>query len=109
RRMQLQPALLPRTEVEGLFMAPPAQVPHVYVASVLAAQQKLRVQPAFNHVGSSPLAGQHHIVAQVPPEVVGEELRTAVDLPTAKNVKREMVKHQHASRPIPAWRTETAD
>ena len=43
--------------------------------AVLAAEQQLGLDAVLDHVRRAPLAGDQRVVAEVPPEVVGEVLR----------------------------------
>ena len=62
--------------------------------AVLACQQQLGVQAILHHVGRPPLAREHCVVSQVPGEVVGQVLRTALLLPTALEVEGLVVEHE---------------
>ena len=56
---QLQHHLLLRAEIERLPMTAPAQVPDMQLVSILAGQQKLRIQSVLDHVRRAPLARDH--------------------------------------------------
>ena len=64
-------------QVEDLLVAPPPQIPHVQPVAVLLAEEQLGIDAAAHHVGRAPLAADQGVVAQVPPEVVVQELRAA--------------------------------
>ena len=81
-------------------MAPLAKVPNMKTVAVLGAEEQLGIQPAFYHVGSTPFASQHSVVPQVPPEVVSEVLRAAIDLPAPQHLERVMIEDQDATRSI---------
>src|SRR5260370_11379208 len=49
------------------------------------------------------------VVAEVPPEVVGEILRPAVELPAAADLEGVVVDDEDAARPIAGYRAERAD
>src|SRR3712207_8390198 len=51
--------------------------PYTTLFRSTAREEDLRVEAGFYHVRSAPLAGDHGVVAQVPPEVVGEFLGPA--------------------------------
>ena len=66
-------------------------------APVLPAQQQFGHQPVFEHVRRAPLAGDHRVGAQVPPEIVGEVLRAAVQFPTAAHLERFRIHDEDAA------------
>src|SRR5829696_5792503 len=68
--------------------------------TIAALQEYLGVEPAFDHVRRAPLAGDHGVVAQVPPEVVGEVLRTALDLPSPQRIEALVIHDEDAARSI---------
>src|ERR1700686_3598103 len=78
-------------------MAPPAQVPHVEPMAIVTFDQALDAEPVLEHVGRAPLAGDRDVVADVPPEIVSEELRTPVDLPLAEYVEVLMVQQEDSA------------
>jgi hypothetical protein len=84
-------------EVELLHVPPPLHVPDVQPVAVLVAEQELRVHARLDHVRRAPLAGDHAVVAEVPPEVVGELLRAAVALPCALDLERVVVEDEDAA------------
>src|SRR3712207_2478474 len=88
-------------------MTPTAQIPDVQLVTISALQEYLGVEPAFDHVRRAPLAGDHGVVAKVPPEVVGEVLRTALDLPAPKGLKALVIHHEDTARAIPVGGTES--
>src|SRR5215210_3738088 len=66
--------------------------------AVFARHESLGVEAAFDHIGRSPLAGDHGVVAEVPPEVVGQVLRSPVDLPGSQGVEALVVHDEDAPR-----------
>src|ERR1700694_6177607 len=78
----------------------------MYVMAVLAAEQQLGIESRLEHVRRAPLAGHHDVISEVPPEVIREELRSALDLPTAEHIERIVVEHENAARPVAARRAE---
>ena len=55
--------------------------------AVMVRQQLLGDDPLLDHRGRAPLAGHQHVVVDEPPEVVGEVLVAAVDLPLALDLE----------------------
>ena len=75
-----------------------AQVPDVERVAVLAAQQQLRVDAVLHHVRRAPLAGDHRVVAEVPPEVVGQLLlRPRSCSHAAPHLERLVIEHEDAA------------
>ena len=73
------------------------QIPDVDLVAVLACQQDLGVDAAFDHLGRAPFARNRRVVAEVPPEVVGELLGSAVDLPSALDRESVVVDHEDST------------
>ena len=76
--------------------------------AVAALQKNFRVHAAFHHVRRSPLAGDHGVVAQVPPKVVRQILRPAFDFPFPQNLKALRVHNKNPARPISRGRPQRA-
>src|SRR5919202_98743 len=89
-------------------MAPAAQVPDVQLVTIAALQEYLGVEPALDHIRRAPLAGDHGVVAQVPPEVIGEVLRSPLYLPGPQRIEALVIHDEDASRPLPIGGTERA-
>src|SRR5262249_33588943 len=52
----------------------------------------------LNHVWRTPFAGNRNVVAEMPPEIIGEILRTAVHFPAAQHVEAFMIEEEQPSR-----------
>src|SRR6185437_10218904 len=76
------------------------EIPEMQLAPVFAAEQQLRHEARLEHVGRPPLARHHGVVAEMPPHVVGEFLRPALDLPAAEHLEALMVHEEDAARPL---------
>jgi hypothetical protein len=109
RGPQLEDHLLLGAEIELLQMPPAAQVPHVQAAAVLSAEQKLGIDSLLHHVGRAPRARDHRVEAKVPPHVVRQLLRSAVELPSTEHVERLRVENEGAARTIAVRRAERAE
>ena len=59
--------------------------------------------------GRAPLAGDHHVVPEVPPEVVGQLLRSAILLPLARDVEALVIHQEDAAGAVAVRRAERAD
>jgi hypothetical protein len=70
-------------EIERLQVPAAPQIPHMHPVSVFLAEQELRHDAPLDHTGRSPLAGEQDIVPEMPPEIVGQLLRSPIDLPAA--------------------------
>src|SRR5437667_3095151 len=84
RRAQLQRHLLFLAEIERLLMAAAPEVPNMQLVTIAAGQQNVRIHTVLHHVWSAPLARNQCVEAKVPPEIVSQCLRSAVDLPLAE-------------------------
>ena len=77
--------------------------------AVFAAEQDLRNEPVLERVGRAPFAGDHGVVAEMPPGVVGELLRPAIDLPAAERLEALVIHHEHAARRLAVLVAERRD
>ena len=109
RGAQLEDHLLLRAQVELLEVAPLAQVPDVKGVAVLAGQQQLGIEPVLDHVRGAPLARDQGVVAEVPGEVVGEDLRAPVDFPSPEGLEVVVVEDEDAAWAIAFLRAQSAD
>src|SRR6516162_8511070 len=89
-------------------MAPLAKVPKVQSVTVAAFEQDVGIDTVLDHVWSTPLAGDHRVVAQMPPEVIGQLLRSSIDLPFPENIEALGVHDEDASRTLPIGRSQCA-
>ena len=83
-----------------------AQIPNVKLVAVTAFEKNVGVDAVANHVGRTPLARHHGVVAQVPKEVIREVLRAAVHFPLAQHVEAVGVHGENPARAIAASRAE---
>src|SRR5262249_32820080 len=74
------------------------EIPEMQAAAVLAAEQHLRDQPVLERVGRAPLAGDHGVMAEMPPRIIGELLRSAIDFPAAEWLARLVIPDEDAAR-----------
>ena len=54
----------------------------------------------LDHVGRAPFAGDRDVLAEVPPEVVSEILRAAIDLPPAEHVEALVIEQEDSARAV---------
>src|SRR3546814_19847336 len=76
RGAEFQDELLLRPEVDGLDVAPPAQIPDMQLVAILAAKQQFGVEAVLAHVRLAPFSGDNGFVSEMPPQIVGEMLRS---------------------------------
>src|SRR6202035_4422840 len=81
RRPEFENELILVAEVDGLQMLALLQIPEMQPPAVLGAEQHFRDQPVLERVGRAPFAGDQSVVAEVPPGVISEILRSAIYLP----------------------------
>src|SRR5262249_2954728 len=96
-RAQLQHHLLLGPQIEDLAVPPALQIPHMQLMTVLSGEEQLGVRAVLVHVGSAPLAGDHRVAAQMPPEIVGQILWAAIQFPTPADLKRLRVQDENAA------------
>ena len=84
RRAQLEHHLMLVAEVDALGQLALGHAPEVHMVAELTAEQILGVEPVLDHRRRRPLRRQHRVVLQMPPHVVGEELRSRGPAPTAR-------------------------
>ena len=100
RGAEFQRHLVLGAKLDCLLVLSGTQVPDVELVSVLTAQQQFRHDAVFDHLGGAPLAGDHRVVVDVPPEVVGEILRPPFGFPRALDLERLMVYDEDAAGPV---------
>src|SRR5262245_13850810 len=106
---KLKYQLLLRPQIELLLMPSTAQVPDMNAAPILATEENLRFQPFLERVGSPPFAGDHRVVAEMPPEIIGQVLWSPVYLPLSKHIERFTIEQEDASWPTSFRRPQSAD
>ncbi len=84
------------------------QIPNVQLVTVAALQQNFRIHALVHHVGRAPLAGDYGVEAQVPPEIVGQLLRAAVQFPLAHDVEAVLIHHEDSAGTVAVGRAEGA-
>ena len=97
RRAQLEHELVFLAEVNLLQVLALMQVPEVQLATILALQQHLGDQAVLERLGRAPLAGHQRVMPEVPPHVIGQLLRAAVDLPAATHLEGLVVHEEHTA------------
>src|SRR5690606_15875746 len=106
---QFQRHLVLVAQVDLLDVAAPAQVPEVQPVPVLAAEQQVGVDAVLDHVRGAPLGGDRDVAGEVPPEVVGQVLRAAVDLPAAQHLEGVVVQDGDAAGPAAVRAAQRGD
>src|ERR1043165_5616143 len=75
------------------------EIPEMQAAAIFAAEQDFGHEPVLERVGRTPLAGDHGVVAEMPPRIIAKLLRPAIDFPASERLNTFVVQHEHA-----AWR-----
>ena len=81
-----------------------AQIPEMDGVAVFVAEQVLGHDAVLELRRQAPFAGHHVVARQVPPEVVMQLLRAAIDLPAAADVEGLAVHDEDAGGPCVAVR-----
>src|SRR5262245_31961620 len=105
---KLKYQLLLRPQIELLLMPSTAQVPDMNAAPILATEENLRFQPFLERVGSPPFAGDHRVVAEMPPEIIGQVLWSPVHFPLSKHIEGFTIEQEDSSWPTSLWRPQSA-
>jgi hypothetical protein len=98
-----------RPEVDLLHVLARLEIPRVEPVAVLVAQQQLADDAVLDHVRRAPLARDHRVEVEMPPEVVRELLRPAVDLPLALDREVLVVEQEDAAGPVAGGIAERRD
>ncbi len=96
-RAQFEHQLVLFAEVDLLLVLALVEVPEVQPASIFAAEQDLRDEPVLERIGGSPFARHHGVVTEMPPEIIGQLLGTAVHLPLAENIEALGIEQEDAA------------
>jgi hypothetical protein len=86
-----------------------AQIPDVQGMAVLSTKQQVWHRTVFDHFRRSPLTGNRDVVPEVPPEIIGEVLRSTIDFPSPQHVKAFMVEQEDSAGSIARGVAERAD
>src|SRR5262245_65644451 len=76
------------------------QIPEVQPPAILGAEQDFRNQAVLESIRCAPLARHQGVVTEMPPRIISEVLRAAVDLPLAAHVEGLVIHHEHAARAL---------
>ncbi len=84
---QFENELILRPEVDLLQMLAACEIPEVQSTAIARTQKHFRNQAVFKGVRRAPFAGYERVISQVPPAVVGQLLRSAVDFPAPERLE----------------------
>src|SRR6202047_11555 len=104
--------LMVGAEIDRLDVSPLPKIPEVNPMAILVGEQILRHDPVLELRWQRPLARHHVVARKMPPEVIVQGLRTAIDLPPPEDMECLTVHDETAGRPIGtilAAATESAD
>src|SRR5262245_44931594 len=90
-------------------MAASPQIPDVKLMTILACKEQLRIGAVLEHLGCAPFAGDHGVETQMPPEVIGEVLRSSREFPLSPNFKCFGVHDENSARSIAVSRAESIE
>ena len=102
RGTYLQRHLMVGAEVDRLDVSPRPQIPEMDPMAVFVRQQILWHDPVLELRGQRPLAGHHVIAWQIPPEIIVQRLRTAIELPPPEDIECLAVHDEDAGRSVGA-------
>src|SRR6266403_1761861 len=81
-------------------MPSPAQIPHMHLMPVFTAYQEIGLHTVLDHVRSAPFAAEQRVESEVPPKIVMQKLRAAVDFPLTEDFERLAIEHENAAGPV---------
>src|SRR5262245_65859285 len=84
-------------QVKLLQMHAATQVPYMNGVPKTAVDHVCEVQAILEQLRWPPLAGNGHIVPEMPPEVIPQTLRATINLPAAQNLDGVMVQDTHSA------------
>src|SRR4029078_8238032 len=73
------------------------QIPEMQPPAILTAEQDFRHQTVLEGIRGAPFAGDHGVMAEMPPEIIGELLRSAIHLPLAEHIEAFRVEQEDAA------------
>src|SRR5439155_15803488 len=85
------------------------EIPEMQAPAVFAAEQNLGNETVFERVGRAPLAGDHRVVAEMPPGIIAELLRSAVDLPAAERLETLLIHDEDAAGRLAIFVAQRSD
>src|SRR5262249_57516079 len=97
------------TEIDLLQVRALGEIPEMQAPAVFAPEQNFRNEAVLEGVGRAPFAGNHGVVAEVPPRVITELLRSTVDLPAAKGFETLVVHDEDAAGRLAVLVSERSD
>src|SRR5262249_26716675 len=97
RGPELEYELVFFAEIDLLQMPALGEIPEMQAPAVFAAEENFRNEAVLEGVGCAPFAGNHRVVAEMPPRVITELLRSAVDLPAAKGLETLVIHDEDAA------------
>jgi len=89
-------------EIDSLDVAPGPQIPEVDPMAVFVGEQIFRHDAVLELRRQCPLARHHVVARQVPPEVIMQGLRTAIELPPSEHLKGLAIHDEDAGRSVGA-------
>src|SRR6266540_4138938 len=96
-------------EVDFLQVLALGEVPEMQAPAVFAAEQNFRDETVLKRIWRAPLAGDHRVVAEMPPYIVTELLRPAIDLPAAERLETLLIHDEHAARCFAVFVSQRCD
>src|SRR5690349_10177983 len=97
RRSQFQNHLLFLAEINRLLVLPLSKIPKVQLVTIATGKQVFRIEPVLYLVWNTPFACNQRVVAEMPPEVISQFLRSAIHFPTPQHVKIEVIQKENSA------------
>ena len=90
-------------------MTAAAKIPDVKGMAVAGLEKNVGIEAVLDHIGRAPFAGDEGVVAEMPPKIVMEILRAALDFPFAEDVEGFRIEDEDAAGAVTGGRTEGTD
>src|SRR6266850_1091249 len=90
-------------------MTPLDQVPDVEFVAVAATQQYFGIHSVLHHAWRSPFAGDDGVEAQMPPEIISEFLRAAIQLPLPEHIEALRIHYENSAWAAAVRSSQRAD
>src|SRR5215510_360473 len=85
------------------------QIPEMQAAPVICPEQNLRHEAVLHRVRRAPLARHHRVVAEMPPHIVSEPLRTPLNFPAAEHLEGLVIDEKHPAGAVSRGVAERRD
>src|SRR5580693_3346652 len=101
RGSQFENHLLFFAQFDRLQVLPPPKIPDVELVTVTAGKQVFRIDPVLDLVRNTPFTCDHRVVAEMPPEIISQFLRSTIPSQRPSTLKSKWSKRKIPPGPPP--------